>query len=236
MNDTEDNTITNKIKPGALKISKTVVSSIAAHKEKEFAFTLYLTDAAGQLLSGEYAMSNGDTLMVESGSGTLTLKDGETVTVEGLPDGASYSVVEAAEGGFTQKSTGSTGKIRANQTAAAAFTNTYHAEGEYVFEGVKLLEGKTLEADQFVFELYDSEGYVLENVTNDAEGKFAFKKLMYTEADVGEKTYTISEKNTAMPGVTYDETVKRQDMHTTRLQPSNVLRKPVAGAANSMYA
>ncbi len=202
----DNNTITNKVKPGALEIGKTVVSSNQAHAQKEFTFTLYLSDALGQLLSGEYAMSNGETLAVANGSGTLKLKDGESVTIEGLPDGASYSVVEAAEGGFTQKSTGATGKIWASQTAQAKFTNTYHAEGEYVFEGVKTLEGKTLEADMFLFELYDSEGYVLESVTNDAEGNFAFKKLEFTEEDVGEKSYIIAEKNTAEPGVTYDET------------------------------
>ena len=201
-----DNTIINKVKPGALEIGKTVVSSNQAHAQKEFTFTLYLSDALGQLLDGEYALSNGDTLTVTDGSGTLKLKHGDTVTVEGLPDGASYSVVEAAEGGFTQKSTGATGKIWASQTAQAKFTNTYHAEGEYTFEGVKTLEGKELEADQFLFELYDSEGYVLESVTNEAEGNFAFEKLEFTEEDVGEKSYIIAEKNTAEPGVTYDET------------------------------
>ena len=202
----DNNTITNTVKPGVLSISKTVVSSNEAHKEKEFTFTLYLSDAKGQLLNGEYAMSNGDALTVTNGSGTLTLKDGETVVINGLPDGAGYSVVEAAEEGFTQKSSGATGKIHANEKAAAEFTNTYRAEGEYIFDGVKTLEGKALTDGQFLFELYDSEGYVLESVTNDADGRFAFKVLEFTEEDVGEKTYAVLEKNTGAAGVTYDET------------------------------
>ncbi|MBE5804636.1 MAG: Cna B-type domain-containing protein, partial [Clostridiales bacterium] len=201
------NTITNKVKPGSLKISKTVVSSYEGHAEKEFTFTLYLTDALGQMLSGEYGLSNGETLTMVNGSGELKLKGGETVTITGLPDGASYSVVEAAEGGFAQKSSGATGKIWANETATAAFTNTYHAEGEYVFTAVKTLEGKELAADQFVFELYDSEGYVLESVLNDAQGNVTFKTLEFTEEDVGSRSYTISERNTGEAGVTYDGTL-----------------------------
>ncbi len=202
----DSNTITNRVKPGSLQIAKTVVSSYEPHGEKAFTFTVYVTDAMGQLLTGDYAMDNGETLTLTDGSGTLTLKGGETVTINGLPDGASYSVVEAAEAGFTQKQTGATGKIWANQTAEAAFTNTYHAKGEYTFTAAKTLEGKPLEEDMFLFELQDSEGYKLEGVTNDAEGNVTFSALRFTEEDVGEKRYTVLEKNTGAAGITYDTT------------------------------
>ncbi|MBR4067103.1 MAG: Cna B-type domain-containing protein [Clostridia bacterium] len=202
----ESNTITNKVKPGSLQIAKTVVSSYEPHAETAFTFTVYVTDAMGQLLTGDYAMDNGETLTLTDGSGTLTLKGGETVTINGLPDGASYSVVEAAEAGFTQQQTGATGKIWANQTAEAAFTNTYHAKGEYTFTAVKTLEGKPLEEDMFLFELQDSEGYKLESTTNDADGNVAFSALRFTEEDVGEKRYTVLEKNTGAAGITYDTT------------------------------
>ena len=65
-----------------------------------------------------------------------------------------------------------------------------------------------LEAEMFSFQLIGEDGKVIETVKNDKDGKFAFSKLTYTLADVGEYEYTVKE---VIPeetnGVTYDETV-----------------------------
>ena len=78
------------------------------------------------------------------------------------------------------------------------------------FEGVKELNGRDLEAGEFTFELYDSEGNLLETAQNDATGKVKFSTITYTKADdLGAETektftYTVKETSGSLGGVTYD--------------------------------
>lgn len=62
--------------------------------------------------------------------------------------------------------------------------------GTATIEAKKLLEGGTIKAGQFSFELKDAEGKVLQTVTNNAEGDISFP-VEYNKA--GEYHYTISE-------------------------------------------
>ena len=96
------------------------------------------------------------------------------------------------------------------------FRNVYTPEPiEVTLEGIKTLVGKDLEAEEFSFELKDAEGTVLETVTNDAEGTFAFKALEFTGA--GTYTYTVSEVKGEDSAVAYDETV-----YTVTVEVTNV--------------
>ncbi len=202
-------TITNEVKTGKLRISKEVISANEAHQQKQFTFTLSLTDALGQPLNGEYALDSGDVLSVRNGSGTLQLQGGETVEIDGLPHGANYTVTEAAEGGFTHTKRNASHVIDADAPAHAEFVNTYAAYGEYAFDGSKTLVGAEMEEGQFRFELKDEEGYTLETVANEADGSFAFSPIAFTEQDVGEKVFTLSEVNGGVNGYTYDDTQYR---------------------------
>ena len=207
----EKTPITNTLKPGALEISKTVVSSNPDHAEKVFTFTVTLTDAEGAPLNGSYTLNETLALPVQNGKVEITLKGGETATISKLPAGTQYSVTEAKEAGFTTEMTGDSGVIMSNETAYAAFINTYAAEGEYTIEGIKTLEGTDLATEQFTFELTmlqaDGSETVLETVTNDADGKITFSKLIFTDLDEGEYVYRIREVNDRKPGFTYDDTV-----------------------------
>lgn len=202
----DGDTLTNAVKTGKLTLSKQVISSNAAHQQQAFSFTLSLTDSEGQPLSGTYALSSGESLTVSGGEATLTVQAGGSITIEGLPHGATYAITEAAAGGFTATSTGETGTIVGDETAEAAFTNTYAARGEYVPTATKALEGMTLTANQFTFELRDAEGNTLQTATNDQDGKVTFAKLSFTDAQVGTHTYSIVEKNDGAAGMTYDRT------------------------------
>ncbi|MBQ8618824.1 MAG: Cna B-type domain-containing protein, partial [Clostridia bacterium] len=207
----EEKIITNELKPGALAITKTLVSSNPAHAEKEFTFTVTLTDAEGAPLNGTYTLNDTLSLTVKDGKVEINLKGGEMATISKLPAGVKYSVTEAAEAGFTTEMTGESGTIMPNDTAKAAFTNTYAAEGEYVIEASKTLEGADLAEGQFTFELTmpkaDGTETVVETVTNDAEGKITFSKLTFTDQTAGEYVYRIREVNDRKPGFTYDDTV-----------------------------
>ncbi|HEP1538034.1 TPA: pilus ancillary protein 1 [Streptococcus pyogenes] len=75
-----------------LTISKTV-TGIIADKKKEFNFEIHLKSSDGQAISGTYPTNSGE-LTVTDGKATFTLKDGESLIVEGLPSGYSYEITE----------------------------------------------------------------------------------------------------------------------------------------------
>ena len=88
----------------------------------------------------------------------------------------------------------------------AVFNNAYNSSGNIVLEVTKSLEGRTLEDNQFTFELKDASGNVLQTKKNTANGKVTFDSISYTQADVSKSpiTYTISEVNDGKAGYKYD--------------------------------
>lgn len=87
-------------------------------------------------------------------------------------------------------------------------TYTINPEVTGGFVAKKNLEGGVLEAGQFTFQVKDAAGNVVDEVTNDADGKIAFTKNM-TFNEAGQYVYSISEVNggKTIDGVTYDDTV-----------------------------
>ena len=125
----EDTTVTfiNTRETGELTIKKTVVSSTAADKDKEFHFVVTLTGVnEGEKTYSGVKFTNGV-------SEKITLKHNESRTIKGLPAGVEYSVVEVEkdQNNFATSSVGDTGIIGATGTSMAAFTNT-KAEGGLV--------------------------------------------------------------------------------------------------------
>lgn len=103
------------------------------------------------------------------------------------------------------------------------FNNQYHASGEIVIGNImKTLENSPLAAGQFTFELKDELGNVLQTATNNADGSVTFGALKYTEKDIDkEYTYTVSEVNNHVTGVTYDETVYTVKVKVEDSNPSD---------------
>ena len=104
---------------GNLTVSKTVAGS-GADRNQDFTFTVTLDD---KTIDGAY----GD-MTFENGVATFTLRDGQSKTAEGLPDGTEYTVTESGNGGYEVTSKGETGVIAAGETVKAAFTNTKEEE------------------------------------------------------------------------------------------------------------
>ena len=83
------------------------------------------------------------------------------------------------------------------------FENDYTPKaGGVVLNVEKVLTGRTLEANEFAFELVDEAGDVVQTKTNDATGQIYFDELTYDE--IGEYRYTIREKAGADSTITYD--------------------------------
>jgi hypothetical protein len=91
-----------------LTLGKTV-SGQAADSSQDFTLDVTLKDSSGKALTGTYSYTGGTvagsaatahadgTITLDAeGKGSVTLKPGQTVTIKGLPSGASYEVEEAA--------------------------------------------------------------------------------------------------------------------------------------------
>ena len=112
---------------GSLTISK-VVTGNAGDKNKEFTFTVTFTDVNGNPLDGEYRYTGSKEGTIKSG-GEIKLKDGESVTISGLPIGTKYTVAEAEanKDGYTTTSKGESGEI-SEKEQKAEFTNSKNTE------------------------------------------------------------------------------------------------------------
>ena len=112
---------TNNINTTSLEISKTIVSPMISEKTgKQFTFTVKVTKADGNPLTGTFGSytfnANGETSVTTTGE--------ETITISGLPQGATYTVTETADNDFNLSgSSGTTGTL-GDSTATASFTNS----------------------------------------------------------------------------------------------------------------
>ncbi|MCI8336707.1 MAG: LPXTG cell wall anchor domain-containing protein [Peptococcaceae bacterium] len=114
---------------GNLIIRKTVSGS-AGDRNKEFTFSLTLTDAEGNALAGRFdydGAKNGD---IASGE-TVTLKHGQSITIHNIPAGSQYGVTEeeAGKDGYTTTSSGNIGMVVGGKVATAAFINQKGGSG-----------------------------------------------------------------------------------------------------------
>ena len=101
---------------GNLTVSKTV-SGADGDQTKDWNFTVTLNDKS---VNGEYGG-----MTFKDGKATFTLKHNQSVTAEDLPAGIFYSVVEteANRDGYVTTSAGAMGRIEADKTGKAVFTN-----------------------------------------------------------------------------------------------------------------
>ncbi|MGN0968514.1 MAG: S-layer homology domain-containing protein [Oscillospiraceae bacterium] len=119
---------------GALVISKTVNNG---DLNKEFTFTVTLKDAEGVELADTYSYTGSKTGTIASG-GTVMLKNGESVSINNLPEGTAYTVTENEVSGYTTTISGNdaemkgtvsgntaSGIIISGSAAVVHYTNTY---------------------------------------------------------------------------------------------------------------
>lgn len=150
---------TNTAKTGSLTVKKTVVGG---DSQREFGFTVALTDGDGKPVSGTFGKGDGAVAFAD-GKATFTLKHGGEKTIAGLPVGANYTVTEDAAEGYTTTVDGAEGTVTEGG-ATAAFTNTYgtSSEGRDVSTAglfTKTLKGRDwAEGDSFQFTLTGDDG------------------------------------------------------------------------------
>ena len=215
---------------GEITFSGTKTLKNRALEEGEFSFELYdlngdeeqLVETVTNKADGSYSFTTieytGSDLATDAdGNYVETTKTYKVVEKTGDDSSVTYDTTEY-EITVTLKDDGE-GTIETSATPDAGsydFTNTYKTKGEITFSGKKTLENKTLEEGMFTFELYDSEGTLIEDVTNAADGSYSFTKIGYTGSDLDTddagnyvettKTYKVVEKAGDAAGIDYDDT------------------------------
>ena len=144
-----------------------------------------------------------------SNNETFTLKTGEHIVINGIPDGATYEIIEQEELGWSIISdTGSKGTITAGSESTASFVNAYNAEGSAIITATKHLAGGSIEDYTFNFELLNEDMQQIQFKQNDAQGNVIFDPIYYENTDAGKTfTYYIREVSDPESSVTFDESI-----------------------------
>lgn len=213
----ESGTITNTYDPyGDLVISETLKNATGAAiaKKPSFKFKLDLVNPDGSVDGNRYAYEVCDTAsgaVISTGfvgtGKTVVLGSGQSARVKGIASETRYSVVQIDDAGFELVNTnGEKGSIQAGEAHAARadFVNLYASKGAANITALKVLDGGTLRAGQYAFQLTSECGTLQRKAYNDKNGKVDFGKIRYTEADDGKTfKYDIKEIAGSRSYVTY---------------------------------
>ena len=199
--------ITNKYTSGDLTIAKTVnveSGNAATAKDKSFSFSvkLYTDSTKTNELTTAYKIAGADTT-IKSGD-SFTLKDGETLTILNLPEGAYYEVSEGTVAGYTTTATGDKGTIAKNTEQTAAFVNAYAVSGKVKVMAKKDLRGRDwLENECFTFDLSGANISQTAQACKDQAAEFEIELN-----DAGTYDFEIVENTSDMKGGLTRETAK----------------------------
>jgi pilin isopeptide linkage protein len=119
------------------------------------------------------------------------------------------------------------------------FTNLYNAENKLTFTATKFLEGRTIEAEQFTFGIYENDQLVATG-TNDADGNIEFEPISYyirstatsVEKYIGQHTYVIKEVIPEVRASGYDYDTTQYEVSVNAADNGNgTISLTVTGAA-----
>ena len=154
--------------------------------------------------------------------------EGDTVTFRFIPDanlgGYGYYAVVTAESRISV--TDASGERVDPEDGVYSFENRKIRGTELQFSGTKTMTGRELQEGEFRFTLTGSDG-TQETVTNDAQGRFAFSRIVYEES--GTFTYEVKEEPCDDPEVVCDPTVYQITVKVTQKEDGS-LEAEVIGA------
>ena len=221
--------ISNKRETVDFEATKTWVNGKATDY-KEVKLALYV-HKEGQTVADSKRVSGNYTPEVTQANGVYTYKwknqlpghdvDGNKLiySVRELQDSTELPLKEGAE-----VVVGENNYVVSYDADKTHVTNTHTPAGaaSVTLGAKKVLEGKTLEAGKYSFELKKEDGTVVETVTNAADGTVTFSPISYDESQVGTHKYTISEVAGSEPGVTYDTTVQEVEVKVEKVSATEL--------------
>lgn len=197
----EDNiNIHNKIYPyGDLKVTKKLKNATPKARENEFKFKLNIKDSQGRDDSSlyEYEKSNGDNGKISNG-GEFTIRGDESITIKNIKSTDRCTVSEYEKKGFKEVGSNPDGKsalIKSGQTSEIEFINRYDTNTEVKIDAKKVLTGRKLENNQFIFDILDETGKIVKSGFNNSDGDILFGVFKFGIKDLSKPhTYIIKER------------------------------------------
>lgn len=219
--------VNTAIGEGDLVVTKQVVDGsgnpVDVNDSVLFTAEVTLTDPSGDPVTGRFEASNaaGYIDVPANGKFTVTLHDGESFVVRGIPEETAYTVAETnIPNGFAFNAAASvlTGVVDATANDRALIVNTYAptgTDGASVDLAVtKTITGNRtdwLPGESYTFEVR-REGTAIGSFTidaSDADKQYVMDLSGETYAAPGTYRYTISEQTGTAGGITYDTAVRR---------------------------
>ncbi len=207
--------ITNIYYPfGDVKLIKKLDNVTKQASEKEFEFKVEIYDKNGSIESNTYKykskLGNGKI----STGGTVKLKatndkSGELI-IKDIPVSSKVVITELKKDGFTTDKAEKSIVVKSGREDAIEYLNHYSSTGQVILQGEKVLTGQKMQGYKFLFDLYNSDGKIIQSVRNGSKGEIYFDPIIYTDKDLnlvdgkGELKYTIKERQDNLKGYKYD--------------------------------
>ena len=208
--------------------------ALAGRALKDGEFSFVLKDANGTVLqtktnnaSGVIAFDDLTFTNAQVGTHKYTVEE-----VQGSEAGVQYDTMKA-EVTITVTKDGHVLKAVNTLPADTEFNNTFTpAATQAQFRFTKRLEGKTLEANAFTFELLEN-GNVIQTKQNAADGSIQFDPISY--ATVGTHTYTVREKAGTDTNIDYDSMNAVVTVNVTKDAQTGLLNAAVTMPADTEF-
>ena len=138
--------IQDYVDAGDLKITKQVTNHV--EDDTTFDFTIHFDRADGNgVLNGryEYSIDGGElqTATLVDGNMTVSLKAGQSVTIQDMLPGTKYTVTEVSSPLYIASGNGATGTIVANQTQEVTVTNEFLTDASHGDDSVAIDKNAT---------------------------------------------------------------------------------------------
>ena len=223
-------------RPGSLSVTKEVTGTYKTNPKydpdsEEFVFDITVTGAEGAYEAVKNARItdeiDGDkfvtvspvntTVTFANGKATVSLKAGETITINGLPYGAEYTVTETnhIDGYDAPVYTNASGTITSDVTATVTVTNNRDSGSLKIFKNVADIPNAAIAYTEFTFRITGPEGFDMRTTVKGASA-FEINGLIpgeYTITEITDNVKTI--KFTDADGVNGEWTLKDGDHSVT---------------------
>ncbi len=223
--------VNTAIGEGDLVITKQVVdqngNEVDINNNVKFNATVKLTDDSGNPVSGTFTSSNGNITVPANGEFNITLSEGESFVIRGIPEETNYTVTETnIPTGFEFNASESTmtGVIDSTANDIAIIVNNYKPTAINGAD-VDVLVTKEISGNRTEWMPGENYTFVLEqiDVSRSAGTVIAEKTIKYSDTDkqtlfdlasenyteAGAYFYRITEKKGAQGGITYDSAERR---------------------------
>ena len=211
--DTDGAVFTNKYEPKVINVANGRNVSITKKLEGSNTNRLFnlkvdiMKDGKALENAFEYNSNLDATVKTLTSGGKVEILKDETITIKGVPQGASVKVVEDTYSGYRVKEGAEINKD-VNDDTNITVTNVYEARGELVFKGRKTLIGGDINDYRFSFLVLRDGDIVSQAINRGSE--IEFKPLTFTNNDIGKTyEYDIIEDTGSDTRINYDRTVHK---------------------------